>query len=113
MERLGELLPKSRPVRLTSGQPFYDLPTQLPALRSYNVFDQEMIAELQLALIEPVNVTSWTGTEMFTFNDVLLALQRRRNQFLVETGCVVTHITIPAPPTPIGRIDLTVAGGSD
>jgi len=98
---------------LTSGQPFYDLPTQLPALRSYNVFDQEMIAELQLALIEPVNVTSWTGTEMFTFNDVLLALQRRRNQFLVETGCVVTHITIPAPPTPIGRIDLTVAGGSD
>ena len=55
-------------------------------LRSYNVTDLQLLTEIEYQLIEPPSGATWTGSEMFTVQDILTALQRRRDQFLNETG---------------------------
>jgi hypothetical protein len=85
---------------LSSGTPFYDLtspglPSLSPAggVRPYTVTDQQLIGMIEYQLLEPYSVASWTGSEMFTLDGVTQALQRRLNQFLVETGIILTHGT--------------------
>lgn len=73
--------------------PFYDLSTELPSLRAQTLTDSSLVTTIQYQLLEPATGVSWTGTEMFTLADVTNALQRRRNQFLVETGMVLSHGT--------------------
>lgn len=79
---------------------FYDLPTVMPDQLGYTVTDFELIRDIQDALQEPVSPNVWTGSEMFTLEDVVAAVQRRMNQFLVDTGMVVKERNIPitAPP---------------
>lgn len=70
---------------------FYDLPTQLPSLLAYSVTDRQLITEIQYHLLETAtNGGSWAGTDQFTYQDVVNALQRRLNQFLLESGMVLT-----------------------
>lgn len=93
----------------TPGVAFYDLPTLLTdgsgvKLRSYNVTDTQLVQEIQYHLLEPPVGTFWTGTDQFTLSDALAGLQRRRDQFLIETGAVITHSTLNVPATPIGRV---------
>ena len=86
---------------------FYDLPTVLPALRAYTVTDTDLVEAIQYSLLEPATGTTWTGTDMFSLSDVTNALERRRNQFLVETGCRVDNFTANVAPVQIGRTVLS------
>lgn len=90
-------------------QPFYDLSRELPALLGYHVTDQDLITEIEYHLLEPPTPTVWTGTDQFALQDVVSALQRRRDQFLLETGMVLTRATYPIAPPPDGRIQLDQA----
>lgn len=89
-------------------QAFYDLPTEIPTLRAYSVTNWDLVAELQYALLEPAAAGgTWTGTDQFTLTQLSTAIQRRRDQFLRETGQVVTRQEIVyAAPASDGRIDL-------
>lgn len=89
-----------------AGVPFYDLPTQAPAKLGFSVTDREVIAEIEYHLLEPPTPTAWTGTDMFDLGSITQALQRRRDQFLAETGMVVRHLTKPISPPPAGRVAL-------
>jgi hypothetical protein len=90
-----------------SGTAFYDLTTVLaPALRAYTVTDTNLVRDIQYHLLEPATGTSWTGSEQFTFAEVSDALERRRNQFLVETGCDLDHFTVNVAGVPDGRVPL-------
>lgn len=98
---------RDRGVILTSADvAFYDL-ASLPLrnaddnaeLVSCTVTDQDLVKYIQYHFLEPATGDSWTGSEQFTLEDLTKALQRRRNQFLSDTGCVVTRTTgIPTTP---------------
>lgn len=87
-------------ITLSADTPFYDLAT-IPlrnaddnaALLSYTVTDQDIVTQIQYHLLEPATGSSWTGSEQFTLADLTRALNRRRNQFIADTGCVVTRTT--------------------
>lgn len=86
----------------------YDLPTALPAAVGYTVTDRSLINAIQHHLQEPATSSwagGWTGTAMFTLDDVASALQRRRDQFLVETGIVVSRSAYTYTPA-AGRVTL-------
>lgn len=87
---------------------FYDLPTEIPLLRGYTVTTWEIVADLQYALLEPAAAGgTWTGTDQFTLAQLSSAVQRRRDQFLRETGCVVTQAEWPfVAVAASGRLDL-------
>ncbi len=82
---------------VTAGSAFIDLPTLFPTLRGYTVLDQDLVGLIQYALLEPKNVSGWSGTEQYSLALVTQALRRRRDQFLLDTGCRITrHVPIPA-----------------
>lgn len=91
-----------------ANQAFYDLPTVIAAVRAYTVTDAYLMTDLEYALMEPATPTVWTGSEQFTFNDLLNALEQRRDLFLLETGIVQYRTTqaVASPPAN-GRILLT------
>ena len=96
------------------GEPFYDLTLTLPSLRGQSVTNWQVIADLQYALLEPAAAGgTWTGTDQFTLDQLSTAVQRRRDQFLRETGAIVTRTLlaqfIVSPPIFSGRIDLDEA----
>lgn len=95
----------------TMNEPFYDLPSVIPTLRDYTVTNWDLVADLQYALLEPVAAGgTWTGTDQFTLDQLTQAIQRRRDQFLRETGLVLTRaVTTYAAPPASGRIDLDEA----
>lgn len=84
-----------------AGTPFYDITTQLPSLLAYTVTDADVLASVQDALMESV-----TQTEMFSTSEILSAMQRRRDQLLTETGCVLTRSLVPNIGNPSGRAAL-------
>lgn len=88
------------------GAPFYDLPTMIPELRAYNVTSAQLVTDIEYMLMEPPTPTAWTGSEQFTLEDVVDALQRRRDQFLRETGQVVTPQVITVTVAQNGRLTL-------
>ncbi len=92
-----------------SGTAFYDIPSSITSgLLNYTVTDRDVIKALQYNLLESASSqTAWGGTEMFTLADLTRAIERRRDQFLQETGCNLTHSTQAVPPPPIGRVSLT------
>jgi hypothetical protein len=87
---------------------FYDIPSLLKKganlLRPYTVKDQDLVKVMQAHLLEPINPAAWTGTEMFTLDDLTTALERRRDQFLVESGCVVTRTVQDTAAPPVDRV---------
>lgn len=88
------------------GSAFYDFPTVIPALRGYTVTDRDLVTDMEYALMEPPTPTAWTGTAMFTLGDLTGAIQRRRDQFLRETGAVVTRAVLVVTPDANGRFTL-------
>lgn len=76
---------------IPAGTQFIDLPTTFSSLRAYTLQDRDLIGTLQYMLWEPKNTSAWTGSEMFAMADLEEALQRRRDQFLLETGCRLTR----------------------
>lgn len=87
--------------------PFYDLATKLPTLLGYSLKDQDAITLMEYHLLEPPTPTAWTGSDMFSLDELTKALERRRNQFLLETGAVLTRSLEPIAAPPAGRVELT------
>lgn len=89
----------------SSGTAFYDLTAALSpsTLRGQVVTDTNLVRDIQYHLLEPATGTSWTGSEQFTFSQAQNALQRRRDQFLVETACHLTLSTPAVGAAPDGR----------
>jgi hypothetical protein len=83
---------------------FYDMPTVIPALRAYNVTDRDLVLDIQYSVMEPPNSSGWSGTSMFNFNEVVGAIQRRTDQFIRETGAVVTRAVTGLTPDANGRV---------
>lgn len=90
---------------------FYDLQSQLSngatLLLAPTVTDRDVIQSLQYALLESTaSQTAWSGTQMFTYNDLANAVQNRLNQFLSDTGIVVNRSVVTVSSPPIGREQL-------
>ncbi len=90
----------------TSALPFYDLSSVPGTLIPYSVTDRDLFQTIEYHLLEPVTNGTWSGSEQFNAADVTGALQRRRDQFLLETGCRINHSTQTGGQTPTGRVDL-------
>lgn len=88
------------------GEAFYDLPTALPTLRGQTVTNWDVIRSIQYKLIEPPTPSAWSGTEQFSLDQIIAAVQRRRDLFLQETGGVLTRTTTVQTPPASGRIPL-------
>jgi hypothetical protein len=89
------------------GVAWYDLTdaTNLPnTLRPLTLHDTDLYTQLQYHLLEPIAWNPWTGAStQFTADDLLNAIQRRRDEILSITGCTITRRLIPAVA---GRIAL-------
>jgi len=87
---------------------FYNLTTILPAgVFDYNITDRQQIAVMLYQLLERQLVANaWNGTEQFNLPQVVGALERRRDQFLADSGCVISRSLIVSAPNPSGRIPL-------
>jgi hypothetical protein len=94
------------------GQPFYDLTATSSLTRTMGV--QDACHAIQYSLVEhptrdfdfPWTTFPWTGTEQFSYLDVINAIQHSRDTFLAQSGQIVSvpaNIAI-APGT--GRITL-------
>lgn len=91
-----------------AGTMYYDLTSLLAlSMRAFTLKDQDLITDMEYHLQEPATPTVWSGTAQFLLQDFTDALQRRRNQFLVETGCHLTRSTLAMPAPPTGRVSLT------
>jgi hypothetical protein len=99
----------------TLAEPFADLPTVLPALRAHTLTLWDLIRPIQYQLLEPPTNADglWTGSARH-FADtadalavIASALVRRRDQFLGDTGAVLTRTVtaVPVPPAD-GRLAL-------
>ena len=96
---------------------FYDISTLSNpiTLNFYTILDQTVINTIQYHLLEYVNSwtpgdTTWAGSEQFTMSDLTGAIQRRRDNLLVETGAVLTILSqaLPANSTYIDLPDTTL-----
>lgn len=63
----------------------YDLTAELTDLQP-STTDQALIIQIQRHLQEPESATSWIGSEQFTYTQVVNAIQKRLDKFLIETG---------------------------
>jgi hypothetical protein len=87
---------------------FYDLTQQSGTLIPFTLMDTDLESELCYNLIEAQPAAGvWQGTDQFTIYDLTNALQRRRDQFLVETGMVLSRTLMTGIIPPVGgRIPL-------
>ena len=95
---------------LSTGVPFYDLTTLLTGgggnlLLAMSVTDAQVVTLIEYMLLEPPTIP-WTGTTQFTLAELTAALQQTRDNFLVETGSVITHSTVNVPSPPLGRFQI-------
>jgi len=91
-----------------NGTAFYALQTQLAALLGHTVTDRNMIEMLQYHLLEPAtSQVAWTGTEMYSFGQVVEAVRGSRDRLLYESGSVLSTRTEAMPAPPINRVPLT------
>lgn len=80
---------------------------------AYTVTDRQLAVEMEYHFIEPPSYTTWLGSDQFNLSELRDALQRRRDQFLMETGA---HVFLPslvsgiAPPISRFEIPVNTAG---
>jgi hypothetical protein len=74
-------------------------------LRPYTVTDDELYRIIQFQILEPsVGVNPWTGVStQFTTDQLVNAVQRRRDELFSISGCTITRSTVGAVA---GRIQL-------
>jgi hypothetical protein len=107
----------------TAGVAFYRITdpailTNPAGLLNFTILDQALVAEQQYHLlesqpiiaaalaVEPVDPTTWRGTDMFNLADLTQALQRRRNQFLYETAITLNHEVVAGILGAEGRLEI-------
>lgn len=84
----------------TAGECLYDLHS-LPAF-SFSVSADQALGQIKHSLLEP---DSWT--DQFSKAQVLAALTRRRDQFLLDTGIRISRLSLgQISPPPDGRVQL-------
>lgn len=101
-------------ITTTIGEPFYDLPSLLQNNLGSNILGmtataQDACTAIEYSLLEPPTVdfsAAWIGTEQFSFDDIESAIEKRRNQFLVETGQIVTVASLVPVESGDSRIAL-------
>lgn len=93
----------------TLAQPFYFLPTVAPSQRAQSYTVAQAVSQLCYHLMEfqPVG-NVWAGTEQYSLPIILDALRGARDEFLRDTGIVVTNrAPLAVSPFPAsGRVDL-------
>lgn len=77
------------PVPLTSNQVLFDLIDLVPEIAP-SVTDRDLIADICRSLQEPIATTAWVGSEQFTYDQIVNAIQRRLDKFMLETGIRLT-----------------------
>jgi len=83
---------------------FYDLTQQPGTLIPFTVKDSDITSVMLYHLLEPqLNAGLYVGTDMFRLADFTKALERRRNQFLLEAAMVLTRQVMNWPAPPISR----------
>lgn len=94
-----------------ASQPFYDLTTLTNGdgvpLLNHVVKDQDTVRLIQYHFLEPSTGNSWTGSEQFTLSDLTNSIQKRRDQLLADTGCVVTRTSGIALTPTVSKIFLS------
>jgi len=82
------------------GQIWYDIPFLIGTLRGYNATDTSVYQQICYHLLEPI-----TGpvSVQYTIDDIVSAVQRRRDELLSITSCTQTVLTVGAVA---GRITL-------
>jgi hypothetical protein len=88
-------------------QAWYDLTAQSGTLIPFTQKDSDLISVMLYQLIEPQLAAGvYVGTDMFTLDDFTQAMQRRRDQFLLETGMITKRSVMNLPSPPISRVPL-------
>jgi hypothetical protein len=91
---------------LQNAKTFYDLTVVSNTLRPLTVTDTSLVTAIEAHLLEPqtaVYPLTWSGSVQYSLDDILNAIQRRRDEVLSITGCSITRRTIAMTP---GRIAL-------
>jgi hypothetical protein len=97
----------------TPGAAFYDLATTVEdvdgnLLLARSVTDRDLADEIADALIESFDGSYvYSGSEQFTGDEILKAINRRRDRFLLETGMVLTASTTTFIPDNTARYALS------
>jgi len=86
---------------------FYDLNTQFPTLRPRTITMGEIAREIQYHLLEPANGVAGTGmTVQFTVGQITSAIERARNQFVIDALLPLTDGSFNVLPATDGRTTL-------
>lgn len=92
---------------LTLNINFYDLTQQANTLLAYTIKDSDLVSEMLYHLLEvQLSLGLYVGTDMFSLVDFTNAIQNRRDQFLEETGMVLSVATSNWPAPGQGRAPL-------
>jgi hypothetical protein len=65
-------------------------------LRPTTLTDASIYALMQYNLLEPQGMNPWVGSLQYSAQDLLSAVQRRRDELLSISGCTVLRLTTPA-----------------
>lgn len=92
---------------LTAAVPlgFYDLAasgTLTAGLFDYNVTDVQVWNSITNTLLEPTTIP-YAGTDQFSQQQILDAVIQARDQFLLDTGSVITRTLLTNPAQPVSR----------
>lgn len=74
---------------------WYDLNTFAGSPRLATIKDTDIFSRLQYILLEPQAAQAAVTTAQFTSDDLIQAVQRKRDEFLFRTGCTSSIETFP------------------
>lgn len=86
-----------------ANQWWYDLATVAGTIVPYTVYQSEILGVLEHQILEPASAVYplvWAGSTQFSISDILGALQRRQDDTLGTTACVINRSTVNAPLVP-------------
>lgn len=100
---------------VTANNPYFTLTGLTNAsgnLITFGPSTLQMLYLMEYHLLETVsNASPWAGTEMFSYAQVTAAIQRRADQFAVDTGYPTEQQTIASTSPSIGKMPLTALAG--
>lgn len=86
-------------LQLIPGAIWYDLADLATAPltnRAFTVTDVDLYKLIQYHFLEPATGATWTGSLQFNTDDLLQAVQRRRDELLSGSGCTITRALVAA-----------------
>lgn len=67
-------------------------------VRPFTVTDEDVYKLIEHHLLEPASGAVWTGSLQFNAQDMIQAVQRRRDEILSSTSCTLTRQVVAATP---------------